>query len=213
MIFLTADQVNDIIEKSPEGRNTNFLKAAHSLWYRFKNYDKAPPIALEVENEIVSIIFATYNRSGYTNLYEIVTVQGKEGKGYASKIWEEYISYAVKEKRSDRLKISCTPSSVTWHMRNGLLFWAVDPTGSLRSDQKIFPTRKEQLEYQEYAVNNPTQVLPPEKVIDQFLSEGLENHNFGPKKKLKVEEAINSVGKYWLRSALYNNSSLESFLS
>jgi hypothetical protein len=213
VIFLTADQVNGIIEKSPEGRNTNFLKAAHSLWFRFKNYDKAPPVALEVDNEIVSIIFATYNRSGYTNLYEIVTVQGKEGKGYASKIWEEYISYAVKEKRSDRLKISCTPSSVTWHMRNGLLFWAVDPTGSLRSDQKLFPTRKEQLEYQQYGVNNPTQVLPPEKVIEQFLSEGLENHNFGTKKKTKVEEAINSVGKYWLRSALYNNSSLESFLS
>lgn len=211
MKFLNADEVNTIIDNSPEGRNTNFLKAAHSLWFRFKNYEKAPPIALEVDNEIVSIIFATYNRSGYTNLYEIVTVQGKEGKGYASRIWEEYTQYAVNEKQSTRLKISCTPSSVTWHMRNGLLFWAVDPTGSLRSDQQLFATRKEQLEHQEFGVNNPHKVLPPSKVIDQFLTEGLEDHKFGPKKKLKVEEAINSVGKYWLRPALFDNASLESF--
>lgn len=213
MIFLNQEQVNKIIEQSPEGKNTNFLKAAHSLWFRFKNYDKAPPIALEVNNEVVSIIFATYNRSGYTNLYEIVTVQGKEGNGYASKAWEEYTNYAVNTKQSNRLKISCTPSSVTWHMRNGLIFWAVDPSGSLRSDQKLFPSRKEQIEYQEFAVKNPEQVLPPEKVIHQFLSEGLEDHNFGQKKKAKVEEAIKSVGRYWLRPALYNKSSLESFFN
>jgi len=212
MKLLSAEQVNNIIENSPKGKNTNFLKAAHSLWTRFKNYDKAPPMGLEVDNEIVSIIFATFNRSGYTNLYDIVTVQGKEGKGYASKIWDEYIDFAVNKKQSTRLKISCSPSSVTWHMRNGLLFWAVDPTGSLRSDQKLFATRKEQVEYQEFAVLNPDKVLPPEKATEQFLKEGIDNYKFGEKKKAKVQSAIESVGKYWLRGELINKSSLESFL-
>ena len=60
-------------------------------------------------------------------------------------------------------------------------------------------------------LENPELALPPENVIKQFLSEGLIDHKFGEKKKAKVEAAINSVGKFWLRDALYNKSSLESF--
>ena len=213
MLFVNSTKVQEIIDNSPKGRNTKFLSASHSLWTRFKNYEKSPPMALEVKGEIVSLIFATFNRDLYSNLYEIVTVQGQEGKGYASRIWSEYTKYAVTERKIERLKISCTPSSITWHYKNGLIFWAVDPTGSLRSDQKLFSTREEQLEYREYSINNPMQALPPkEKVRELLRKEGLENYEWGEKKRARTEEAINNVGRAWLRDSLFNTTTLEEFL-
>lgn len=212
MNFVNSTRVEEIIKNSPAGKNTKFLSAAHSLWYRFHNYDKAPPMALEVDGEVVSLIFATFNRDSYTNLYEIVTIEGKEGNGYASQVWDKWIDYAVNERKMTRLKISCTPSSVSWHYKNGLIWWAVDPTGSLRSDQPLFPTREQQIAYRDYAIVNPLQCLPPYKARDQFIKEGIDDHKFGVKKKAKTQEAIDKVGKAWLRDALLNTTSLEEFL-
>lgn len=212
MIFVNSTKVEDIIKNSPAGKNTKFLSAAHSLWTRFHNYEKSLPMAYEVNGEIVSLIFATFNRDGYANLYEIVTVEGQEGKGYASKCWDAWIKYAVEERNVQRLKISCTPSSVSWHLRNGLVFWAVDPTGSLRSDQPLFATRAEQIAYRDKAIVSPLQALPPAKARTQFLAEGLESYTWGEKKKAKTQAAIDAVGKAWLREALMDQPSLEDFL-
>lgn len=212
MNFVNSTKVEELIKNSPAGKNTKFLSAAHSLWYRFKNYEKSPPLVFEDNGEVVSLIFATFNRDGYANLYEIVTLEGKEGKGYASKCWDAWIKYAVEERKTKRLKISCTPSSVTWHYRNGLIFWAVDPTGSLRSDQPLFPTRTEQIAYRDYAIVNPLQCLPPYKAREQFQTEGLETYTWGEKKKAKTQTAIDAVGKAWLRDALMEQPSLEEFL-
>jgi hypothetical protein len=88
----------------------------------------------------------------------------------------------------------------------------VDPTGSLRSDQPLFPTRAEQIAYRDNAIVNPLQALPPYKARDQFLKEGIDDHKFGVKKKAKTQEAIDKVGKAWLRDALFNTTSLEDFL-
>ena len=154
---------------------------------------------------------ATFNKDGYTNLYEIVTMEGHEGKGYGSKGWEYFLDYAVNQKQSKRLKISCTPSSVTWHMRNGLVFWAVDPSGSLRSDQPLFATRGEQLEFRAKAIVTPSIAKPTNpRVIEQLKKEAPESHGFGKKKMSATEEAITAVGECWLRDALYEDASLES---
>ena len=213
MLFINSTKVEDIIKNSPAGKNTKFLSAAHSLWTRFHNYEKSLPLAYEVNGEVVCLIFATFNRDGYSNLYEIVTLEGKEGNGYASKCWDAYLDYAVNVRKSTRLKISCTPSSVTWHYKNGLIWWAVDPTGSLRSDQPLFPTRAEQIAYRDFAIVNPLQALPPYKAREQFLAEGLESYKWGDKKKAKTQTAINAVGKAWLREALMEQPSLEEFLN
>lgn len=197
--FVQFDQVQDIISKSDKGRNTRFLSSAHSLWYRFGNYDKTPPMAYEVDGEIVSLIFATYNRDTYSNLYEIVTIEGQEGNGYASRIWDLWTDYAVQERQMTRLKMSCTPSSITWHQRNGLLWWAVDPSGSLRSDQPLYATRSEQLAYRDYAIDHPLEALPPAKIRKKLLAEGLENYSWGDKKRAKTQEAIEAAGRSWLR--------------
>lgn len=212
MLFVNSTKVEELIKNSPSGKNTKFLSAAHSLWYRFKNYEKCPPMAYEDNGEVVCLIFATFNRDGYANLYEIVTLEGKEGNGYASKCWDTWTKYAVEERKSQRLKISCTPSSVTWHNKNGLIFWAVDPTGSLRSDQPLFPTRVEQIAYRNNAILNPLQALPPHKARVQFRAEGLESYKWGEKKKAKTQAAIDAIGSAWLRDALMEQPSLEEFL-
>lgn len=212
MNFINSTRVEELIKTSPAGKNTKFLSAAHSLWYRFKNYEKAPPMTYEVNGEIVCLIFATHNRDGYANLYEIVTLEGKEGNGYASKCWEAWIKYAVEERKSTRLKISCTPSSVTWHKRNGLIFWAVDPTGSLRSDQPLYATRAEQIAFRSSAILHPTSALPPYKARDQFRGEGIDSYKWGERKKAKTQAAIEAVGDTWLRNALLDQPSLEEFL-
>jgi hypothetical protein len=206
-------EVDQIVSVQPDGKNTKFLKASHSLWIRFKNYDKNPPFVLENEDGIpVALVFATYSqRTKYINLYEIVTVEGAEGRGYASEIWKLVMEDAY-DNGMRRLKISCTPSSVSWHMRNGLVFWAVDPTGSLRSDQPLYRTREEQLEFREKAIQSPTLALPDNpKVLEQLKNESLESHGFGKRKTETVTTAIDSVGKYWLRDALFNTVSLEAF--
>ncbi len=218
LIRFNAYQVENVIQHSPNGKNTKFLNASHSLWTRFKNYEKQKPFALIVDGAPVALVFATISaRSGYMNLYEIVTVQGEEGKGYGSQIWDKVIQSAVEDYNVDRLKMSCTPSSVTWHNRNGMIFWAVDPSGSLRTDQPLFATRELQLEFRERCMEEPTLAMPlDQKVTKQFLREGLENHKFGTKKTLKVEKAIIDVGDSWMRPAFLeeegDHGSLEDYL-
>lgn len=208
--FATQSDIKNILENSDAGTNTKFLFASNNLWTRFKNYDTSPPLAL-VDDKIVCLIFATFGKSGYTNLYEIVTVQGCEGKGYASQLWDYYVEYACNKRNITRLKISCTPSSITWHMKNGLLFWAVDPTGSLRSDQPLFKNREEQFIFQKIAIDDPSVALPSEKVCKQLRAESIDAHKFGPKKRKQVEEAIQKVGKSWIRRGLFEMKTLEEF--
>ena len=212
---LNKEQVEDLLLYKPESRNTKFLKSSHNLWFRFKNYDKNPPFALmDGGIDPVALVFITFSqRSKYANLYEIVTIEGEEGRGYASEVYWEVMKEAHKA-GMQRLKMSCTPTSVTWHKRNGTLFWAVDPSGSLRCDVPLFPELHEQLTFRELAVKDPSFALPPEKVVEKLKEEGLESHKFGSKKTSTVETAIESVGEYWLRESLFEptHSSLDNFL-
>ena len=214
------EQVEKLIERQPEGDNTRFLKSAHNLWFRFKNYEKHPPFvlvedpAVPHESEPLALVFITFSqRSKYANLYEIVTLEGKEGRGYAGKVYWRVMERAF-EQGMQRLKMSCTPSSVTWHMRNGTIFWGVDPSGSLRCDVPIFPNLHERLTFREKAVKDYTLALPPQNVIEKLKTGGPSDHGFGRKKMMKVEEAIKSVGEYYMRWALYESTavSLDEFL-
>lgn len=208
----SKEQMEKLLVEQPEGKNTKFLNSSHSLWFRFHNYDSNPPLVMLDGEEPVAAVFATLShRSKYMNLYEIVTLENKEGNGYASKVWSESMLRAH-EMGMKRLKISCTPTSVTWHKRNGLVFWAVDPSGSLRSDQPLMPTREQQLELRENALIDPELVIPTDtKVLEQLRNESLESHKFGQKKTTTVLTAINDVGEYWMREALFKTSTLENF--
>lgn len=202
MRLAEREEIEELIFASPKGKNTKFLSASHSLWTRFGNYDRYPALVYD-DNGIKSVVFATFSpRSGYTNLYEICTVEGQEGKGYASACWDGFLDHAHQHDMR-RLKISCTPTSLGWHLRNGLVFWAVDPTGSLRSDQPIFPSREQQIEFRKKAVRSPLLAMPDGKVVEKLKKEGVEAHNFGLKKAQQVLGAIEKAGVYWLRKALF----------
>jgi len=140
MNFLSQKQVEELIEITPDSYNQRFLKSSHNLWRRFHNYDKYPAMALVRDDEIVCVHFATFNKNLYTNSYDIVTMPGCEGKWYAQLLWAEYVEYAYFIKGMRRLKNSCSASSILLHKRNGLIFWAIDPTGSLKTDQPLFPS-------------------------------------------------------------------------
>lgn len=212
---LNKEEVETLIASQPEGTNTKFLKSSHNLWFRFKNYEKQPPFALmDGGIDPVALVFITFStRSKYANLYEIVTLEGEEGRGYASDVYWKVMEEAHAQ-GMQRLKMSCTPSSVTWHCRNGTIFWAVDPSGSLRCDVPIFTNQYEQLWFRELALKDHTIAMPPQKVADKLREESIELYNFGVKKTEKVETAIKSVGPYWMREALMEPThfSLEAFL-
>ena len=213
--FATPEIVQQVLDESPKGKNTDFLLKAHNLWIRFEYYKSSLPLILKKNNKIVALVFATYPSKGHTNLYEIVTVEGEEKKGYASEIWDNYIHHAYHTMKCDRLKMSCTPSSVTWHMRNGLIFWSIDPSGSLRSDQPLFPTREEQIAFREKALLDPAIAFPDNDTVAMYKIESIEYHEtpkpkkkakkFNDKKKKEIETAIQSVGRYWLRDALFDD--------
>lgn len=213
--FVTPETVQKVLDESPKGENTNFLLKAHNLWIRFEYYKSSLPLALKKKNKVVALVFATYTSKGHTNLYEIVTVEGEEKKGYATEIWDNYIHHAYHVMRCSRIKMSCTPSSVTWHMRNGLIFWSIDPSGSLRSDQPLFPTREQQIEFREKALIDPKIAFPDNNTIAMYKIESIEYHETPkPKKKAKkfsdfkkktIQEAIQSVGKYWFRDSLFDD--------
>ena len=200
---IDMQEVLKVIMLSKDGFNKKFLKASHSLWFRFKNYDKNPPYALYTDDECCSLIFGTHSRlNKYVNVYEVCTIQGKEGKGYATKLWENYIKYSVNQGMK-RLKISCTPDSLGWHIRNGLVFWGVDKQGSLKSDQPLFSTRDEQIKFRHKAINNPEIALPDTKVIQKLKQTNLEELNLSANKIQKTINAINKYKLYYLRDSLY----------
>ena len=201
--FLKETDIQNAIFKSPSGVNTKFLQQSHSLWYRFNNYQKNAPYGLYKDDNLVSVIFATTShQTKYINLYEIVTLQGQEGKGYATDIWSQFIEFWY-DSGMKRIKLSCTPSSITWHMRNGLIFWAVDKQGSLRSDQPLKRTINEQVDFREYALTEPSVALPDIKIRMKLREEDVETLQLSQKKILETYQAIKKVGEYWFRPYLY----------
>ena len=203
VVRVPCETVQDIVERSPEGKHTTFLRTAHSLWYRFHNYEKNAPFALIIDSEVKALIFSTFNRDGYANLYEVVTVEGQGGHGYGDILWREWIKIAV-HSGCKRLKISCTPESIGWHYSHGLIFWGVDSSGSLRSDQELFYTVEEQLAYREKAIRLPKEHLPPPKQVEKFKKEIYHaSVQFGERKKKKITEAISKVGSAWLADHMY----------
>jgi len=199
--FLTQQDVEKIIDSSPDNKNNRFLKSSHNLWRRFHNYEKQLPMAIMVDNKPVCIHFATFNKNLYTNSYEIVTLDGYEHRGYATQAWEEYLFYA-QSRGMQRLKNSCIASSVSWHVKNGLIFWAVDPTGSLMTDQPLYPTIQAQREARELFVKHPNYALPYPNVQKKLKAHQLEFYKFGERKTGIIKGAIAKAGKYWLKEHL-----------
>jgi len=187
------ERVLDYMSES-NNENLKFAKAAHNLWVRFKSYDKHPPYCLWYgDNPLAVCMITTLEREPYANLYEIFTIE----KGYAGHLYWMIMKNLYGT--VTRLKMSCTPSSIGWHMKNGIIGWGTDPSGSIRVDIPIKPTREEQLELRDNWKDNLDYILPPGKNRVRLRDE---ENSFGPKKQPKVDEAIDKVGEFYLRKYL-----------
>lgn len=180
-----------------KNKNLSFAKSAHSLWFRFKNYNERnnPYAIFNDSGEIMAVCMITrLQRESYANLYEIFAVES----GYATDLYWGIMDLMEKN-GVERLKMSCTPASIGWHMRNGIIGWGTDPSGSIRVDIPLMGSRDDQLSLRENWSVDLDKVLPPEKNRSRLKEE---NNTFGPRKKPKVEEAINTVGDFYLRRYL-----------
>jgi hypothetical protein len=95
--------------------------------------------------------------------------------------------------------MSCTPTSIGWHFRNGIIGYGVDPSGSIRVDVPIAPTKNDQLQLRESWRVNPDFVLPPTKSREKLLKE---DPKFGVKKSAQVAHSIETMGEFYLRGEL-----------
>lgn len=195
MRFIGEEEIDVLLSTITQGDNTKFLAASHNLWKRFHNYEKAPPMALMNDDKIVCLHYATFNKNKYLNSYEIVTMEGQEGHGYASKLWEESMNYAVMEMGITRLKNSCIASSITWHIKHGLIFWGIDPTGSLKSDQPLYPSIKAQIDAFNVFRKNHSLAEPAPSVLKSMKQ--IDDYTFSPKKQRLIMEAVNKAGDHW----------------
>jgi len=185
----------------PEEKNTKFAKGAHNLWIRFHNYGKHDPWVLEVDGNIVAVCHITVlKKHDYANLYEIYTIPNSEGKGYASTLYWQIMEHLSTTYSGIRLKMSCTPTSIGWHYRNGIIGYGVDPSGSIRVDVPIEATKELQVAVRKAWSLNPEQLLPPLKSREKLLKE---NPTFGVKKSAQVAQSIETMGIYYLRGKLY----------
>tara|TARA_B110000285_G_scaffold55990_1_gene63708 strand:- start:1090 stop:1692 length:603 start_codon:yes stop_codon:yes gene_type:complete len=195
---MTKDQMDILVFNMQEDNNPNarFANSAHSLWTRFHNYtERNAPYACIVDGEVTAVVMMTLlTREPYANLYEIFAVKPT----YAGALYWSVMRLA-KEMGAERLKMSCTPSSIGWHMKNGIVGWAVDPSGSIRVDIPICDSQEEQLALREDALTNPSLVLPPEKFAQKLASE---ENSFGPIKIIKVEKSIETMGDYYMRKEI-----------
>ena len=95
--------------------------------------------------------------------------------------------------------MSCTPTSIGWHYRNGIIGYGVDPSGSIRVDIPIAPSKDEQVSLREQWDSFPELFLPPTKSRQKLLKE---NPVFGVKKTAQVAQSIYTMGEYYLREEL-----------
>lgn len=197
---LGREGFEEFVNSMPVGKNKSFTSSAMNLWTRFTNWEKHPPFVLRVGGEIVSFCMITVLKKGdYANLYEIASAEGHEGKGYASTLYWQIMEHMAHTYHGIRLKMSCTPTSIGWHFRNGIIGYGVDPSGSIRVDVPISATKADQLQLREMWKVNPEFVLPPPKSREKLLKE---NPKFGTKKSVQVDHSILTMGEYYLRGEL-----------
>lgn len=196
---LTQEQTEIVVKNmKTEGHpHAAFANASHSLWRRFNNYTErnSPYCLVGVDGDVKAVIMLTLlTREPYANLYEIFAIKPT----YARELYWRVMKHA-KEMGAERLKMSCTPSSLGWHLGNGIVGWGVDTSGSIRVDIPICDSLEEQLELREFALKHPSLITPTGKSAEKLVSE---ENSFGPIKIKKVEQAISLMGDYYMRRHL-----------
>lgn len=159
---LTKDEVEKFILLLPDNKRKRFLSNAHSLWIRFKNYEKQLPIAIVENNEIKSIAFVSkLKKQSMINLYDIVSFD----TGYGKILWQEMIAHYYKL-GVENIKFRALYSAIKFYDNLGIYFWGFDGK-SFTVEQPLYPTIEEMQEWRNQFILNP--VCGNEKLLEDKI--------------------------------------------
>jgi hypothetical protein len=186
--LLTREDVERTIPYSSHRKA--MVNAMNSLWVRFQNYEKFPPIAVVDENgQVMAIAMITHLKNNDINLYDIVSF--KPGAG--TTLWKAILKI-YSEKGAKNIKFRALKSALRFYSNKGIYYWGFDGK-SYTVFQPLFGTIEEMKNWQNDFLKNPIVLnrtslefkAPPKKytreIIDQMESLG---ENFYMRYKIKT---------------------------
>ena len=196
------EEVESMLTQYGQQGNNSLIRWNHGMWIRFGNYDNDNlPLAMLVKGNIVGLVFYCILKNHIVNQYEIIVREGVTHEKYGEYLWRYWIEY-VSLQGAKYLKISCTPQSIKWHYKHGLIFWGIDSSGSLRSFQPLFPTVEEQCRWRDYVIKHPDYKILSPKIAQFYLNEMLKDRKWSKEKINKIKDSILYIDKAWFYSRL-----------
>ena len=186
---LTKEIIEEHIAKMEASSKRTMLNAMNSLWFRFHNYEKFPPIAIVDAGVIKSVAMVTHLKNGDINLYDIVSFE--LGKG--TELWKAILKI-YSEKGANNIKFRALKSALRFYSTKGIYYWGFDGK-SYTVYQPLFGTIEEMVKWNEEFIKAPVVLnktslefkAPPKKftqdIIDQMNSLG---ENFHMRYKIKT---------------------------
>ncbi len=147
---LNKEEVENFISSLPNSDRKKFLCNAHSLWIRFRNYEKQLPIAIIENSQLKSIAFVSkLKKHSMINLYDIVSFD----TGYGKKLWMEMIAYYY-NLGVRNIKFRALYSAVKFYDDLGIYFWGFDGK-SFTVEQPLYSTIEEMQKWRNDFILSP----------------------------------------------------------
>lgn len=185
---------------------TKFGKKAIGLWKSFQMFDKHPPYAWKVDDQIVAICHITFSpRTKYCNLYYIEALVPHQGYGQA--LYDSLVSH-FQELGIQRIKLSAEPEAINfWFKKNHFWFFSYDKYGSLKADMPLVSRwvaetiKREHLDV--YVINKSIvweSIMPPDTKHLQ------PPENISEKALAKAKASIELVKPYYFQYMIEQNN-------
>ncbi|PLY07842.1 MAG: hypothetical protein C0625_03825 [Arcobacter sp.] len=137
VIKLNLEQYMNSIVDIEDKKSTDFANHAFDWWNENYYWRRFPPLCLTHNNIHLCYLFYTISKNEeYLIINFLLTPKKQRGKGYAYDLLKylfEFITY----KDVNRVKLTCTPSSLPFYNKLGLEYWGVDKLGLYYSDFKM----------------------------------------------------------------------------
>lgn len=185
--LLTREEVEQTIPTA--GHRKTMVNTMNSLWVRFQNYEKFPPIAVVENGQVMAIAMITHLKNNDINLYDIVSFS----PGFGTTLWKAILKI-YSEKGAKNIKFRALKSALRFYSTKGIYYWGFDGK-SYTVFQPLFGTIEEMQNWQTEFLKNPIVLnktslefkAPPKKytqeIIDQMESLG---ENFYMRYKIKT---------------------------
>ena len=113
---------------------------------RFYDWKVNPVLCLEVDDEIVCVLFYNKTKDGYLSIINLLTPKKYRKFGYARKIME----VAVQEGNEcdlSRIRMNCAPSAIKFYNRLGFTYWGITRSGDYYCNMPLLKTLDDYLSY------------------------------------------------------------------